>query len=244
MEAVLDADSLAGCAPCALWVLHRLALAFLAVLIGEQMLDLPLLRMGDQSGQKLDRFGIRWHRLGALRLGRFGVQPDAAINEVDLLHLQAEDLPLSESHEPGQHDPIGEVLGCGGHDRLEVVIGDGPGQMLGLGQLGHLRHLGQERATGAVLQAVDDGQGLAERHEISVDCRVGARPPVFRRGVAGGLLFRGAGLGTAAVDHHRLGARPGNVLPDSLFSEVGDRCVGTEVCSQIGDIHLFVGPVL
>nr|WP_247895507.1 hypothetical protein [Azospirillum sp. TSH58] len=161
MEAVLDAGSLAGCAPCTLWVLHRLALALLAVLVGEQVLDLPLLRLGDQPGQKFDRFRVGRHRFGALRFGRFGIQPDAAIHEVDLLHHQAEDLPLSESHEPGQHDSIGEVLGSGGHDRLEVVIGDGPGQMLGLGQLGHLRHLGQERAAGAVLQAVGDGQGLA-----------------------------------------------------------------------------------
>ncbi|XEY18224.1 hypothetical protein ABMY26_22915 [Azospirillum sp. HJ39] len=239
----MQPQRLHGRLPGPLRVLHRQALALLAALVGQQVQLLPTARLGDQPGQHLHGLRSGGDELGPVRLRRAGLQPHPAVLEIDLIDRKGEDLPLPEAHEAGQQDAVGEMLGHPLHDRLQVIVGHRAGQVLRFRQPGHLGQLGKERASAGVLQPMDQPQGLAKTDQIAVDGRVGALAvgwPVELRRIRLGIPL----LRSADIDHDRLFARPGDILPYPLFGDLRCRHVGTEPDQHLADIDGLVGPVL
>ncbi|PWC74026.1 hypothetical protein TSH64_02445 [Azospirillum sp. TSH64] len=171
MPAVLDAKLLQHGVPCPPGILHRPALPLLSMLVGEEVVDLPLPCLRHEACQQLQCLVVGRHALRPSTLGRLGIQPDPANAEIDLLDPQAEDLRLAETHQPHQQRRVGNMGRClrGVDDCREVLIGDRPRQVLGLGQTRDLRQLRQKWPAVTVTQVVRDAQRRTETDQVTVD---------------------------------------------------------------------------
>nr|WP_246015008.1 hypothetical protein [Azospirillum griseum] len=122
MEPVLQPELVERGAPCSFWVLYRTPFSLLAVLVGEEVPDLPSARLADQTRQQFQRLGVRWDELRPFALRRVGLQPHATVLDVHLVNGEAKHLGFPESHQAGQQDAVCEMLRRCRHDGGQILV--------------------------------------------------------------------------------------------------------------------------